>query len=140
MAVHQAAWLHDGNGRQFTVLDVIVEIGGVLDVSSADSGVFHDRRVVLKRIADSAIFVGILADGTEIELIRIVYVVVPLIAIVLPGNILGDHLVANAPEGRRWNREDGVIRVRVDKGIVAVAEVARVVIVKEVVVPRLAPR
>ena len=48
--------------------------------------------------------------------------------------------VTNALDGRRWNGEHGVVRVGVRIGVVAVPEVARIVIVQQVVVALFAVR
>src|SRR5580658_2849537 len=59
-------------------------------------------------------------------------IVVPLVAIILPRNVMGDHVVANARRRRRWNRKYGVERGRVGVCVLALAEEARVVIVEQV--------
>ena len=62
MAVHEAAGLDEGNGGKIAVGDVRVEVQCVLDVGVADRGVRHDGRVVLERVADVAVLVGV-GDG-----------------------------------------------------------------------------
>src|SRR5580658_1224482 len=100
----------------------------------------HDGRVVLERIADVAILIRIGAVGPEIELIRIGYVVVPLITVVFPGDIGIVEVITNARRRRRRNRERRVGWALVDEGIVAVAEPARIVVVDQIVVIGLAAR
>ena len=117
-----------------SVLDVVVEIGRVLDVRGADSGIGHDRGVVLEWIADVAVFVGIRADGPIVQLIGVGHIVIPLIAVIFPGDIGGDQLIANAAHRRGRNCEHGVVRIRVGKRVVAVAEVAGVVVIQQIVV------
>ena len=103
-------------------------------------GIGHDRGVVLERIADVAVLIGVRADGAVVELIGIGHVVVPLIAVVLPGNVVREHVVADAGHGGRRNGEDGVVGAGVGIGVVAVAEVAGVVVVQQVVVAGFAAR
>src|SRR5271155_3548088 len=100
----------------------------------------HDGRGGLGRVADVAIFVRGRPVSSVVELVWVVDVVVPLIAVVLPRNTVDVEVVADA--GRR-GRRDGKRRVGgilVDVGVLAVAEPARVVIVQEIVVARFATR
>ena len=85
MAVHQAAGLDEGNRGQSVVGDVVVEVERVLHVVGAGVGAGHDLKIVLERVADVAVLVGGFADGAVIELVGIGDVVVPLIAVILPG-------------------------------------------------------
>src|SRR5580700_1427869 len=138
MAVNEAARFNDGNGRERAVGDVAVEIRGVLDMRFANGIVSHDRRVVLERIADGAIFVGSgdlnpewinRAHGPKIDLVGVAgktigverglrlrsvtgsaRVVVPVIAVIFPGDVMGEHIVTDARQGRRGNRKNGVRR------------------------------
>ena len=100
----------------------------------------HDGRVVLERVADVAIFVGVRPIGSIIELVWVGDVVVPLIAVVLPRNAVGVEVIADAGRRRRRNRERRVGGILVDIGILAVAEPARVVIVQQVIVTGFAMR
>ena len=100
----------------------------------------HDGSVVLERVADVAIFVRVRPIGSIIQLVWVVDVVVPLIAIVLPRNAVGVEVVADAGRRGGWNRKRSVRGILVDIGILAVAEPARVVIVEQVVVTGLATR
>ena len=102
------------------------------------SSIRHDRGVELEGIADSAVFIGVFANGAEIQLVWVGYIVIPLIAVILPRDIPLDHYVANAGYRGRRNGEDGVVLVFVGEGIVAIAEVARVVVVQQIVVSGLA--
>ena len=45
--------------------------------------------------------IGVLADCTIVELIGVGDVVVPLIAVVLPGDVLGEQFVTDATERMR---------------------------------------
>src|SRR6202034_2363820 len=127
-------------GRQLAVRNVRVKVGGVLDMSGADSRIGHDRGVVLEGVADVAVLVGVLADRTIVQLVRIVHIVVPLVAVVLPGNIVLDHVVADAGHRRRRNGEDRVVGIGIGVGVLAVAEVAGVVVIQQIVAALLAMR
>src|SRR5277367_5854680 len=104
----------------------------------ANRRVGHDRGVVLEGVADVAVFVGVFSDGPVVQLIRVVNVVVPLVAVVLPRNLRLEQSVADAGDGRRRDGEDRVVGVGVGVGVVAISEVSRVVIVQEIVVVFLA--
>src|SRR6202161_1871133 len=171
MAIHETAGFDNGNGGERAVSDVRVEVQRVLDVSFADFGIGHDGRVVLKRVANVAVFVGVgdglaervsRARGSVVDLIlvfgdvavsderwriaeRLLWftnprIVVPLIAVILPGNIVLEKGVTNARCCRGWNREYGVVRRFVSESIFALTEVAGVVIVQQVVVAHFAVR
>ena len=100
----------------------------------------HDGRVVLEGVADVAILVGIRPIGSTIELVGIVHVVVPLIAIVLPGDLVGVQVVADAGHRRGRNRKGRIGGILVDVGVFAVAEPSRIVVVEQIVVALLAVR
>ena len=114
MAVHQPAWLDEGNRRQCSGLDVGVEIGRVLDVRRRTFAGLAMMDVSywngLQMLQYSSVFAP---DRPVVELVGVRDVVVPLVAVILPRNIGGDHGIANAPYRRRWNRKHGVVRVRV---------------------------
>src|ERR1700735_1285069 len=67
-------------------------------------------------------------------------VVIPLVAVILPGNVVLAQVVTNALDRRRWDGENGVSRVGVNEGVIAIAEKARIVIVEQVVVTLFAAR
>src|SRR6202162_4844776 len=54
VSIKPAVGLHKGNGRQRAVLDRLIEFGGVAQVR-ATGRAGHDRRGVLKRVADVAV-------------------------------------------------------------------------------------
>src|SRR5260370_26955158 len=99
------------------MLDVAVEIRSVLNVGSANRGVGDDGSVVLERVANVAVLVGVLTDGVVVELIRVGYIVIPLVAIIFPGNIVGEHGVSDARSRGRWNREHSVVGVCIGESI-----------------------
>src|SRR5271154_2611484 len=112
----------------------------------------HDGSVVLEWVANVAVVVGIRSRCSVVELIlvgrdvagrpRSTYanVVIPLVAVVLPRNFVGVEVIANAGRRRRWNRKRRVIDEGVREGVAAVAKVARIVVVQQVVVARFAAR
>ena len=67
----------------------LVQVHRVLDVRGHLIRMRHDRRVVLERIADVAVLVGRRPGRAVVQLIGIVDVVVPLIAVVLPRDACG---------------------------------------------------
>ena len=83
MAINQSAGLDEGNCGERAVLDVLIQVGRVLDMRRADGRIGHDRGVILERAAGVAVFVRILSDSRIVQLIRIRHVVVPLVAVVL---------------------------------------------------------
>src|SRR5579872_1210010 len=161
MAVNEPARFDDGNRGKRAVGDVGVQAAGagnVGKVRGADSRVGHDGGVVLKRIANVAVLIGILdgktgsvigrTDRSVIEAVfvfrdtqrRIARIVVPLIAVILPGDAMGVKVIANAGRGGGRNGENRVGRAGIQEGILALAEIAGIVIVQEIVVPFFAAR
>jgi hypothetical protein len=100
----------------------------------------HGRRVVLERIADIAVFVGKRSVRAVVQLVGIVDVIVPLVAVVFPRDVIRGEMIADAPGRRGWNRERRVGGILIDEGILAVAEPAGVVVVEQIVVALLAAR
>src|SRR5271156_1483580 len=147
MAVNEPAGFDERNGRERAVRDVGVKVGRILDVRLADCGVGHDRSIVLERVANVAVLVRS-GDGLAqrisraycavVDLIWVSDVVVPLIAVVLPRDVGLDQRIADAGYWRRWNREDGVEFAGIGIGVVAVAEIAGVVVVQQIVTAYLA--
>src|SRR5579863_1469328 len=93
----------------------------------------HDGGVVLERVADVAILVGSRAVAPVVELVRVVHVVVPLVAVVFPGGIGVVKVIADAGRGRGRYGERRVRRTLIGERVVAVAEPAGVVVVQQVV-------
>ena len=140
MPVDESARLDEGHRGQRALGNIVVQVRGVLDMRLADVRIGHDRGVVLERVADVAVLVALLTDRPVVELVRIGHVVVPLVPVVLPRNMRRQEAVADAGRGGGWNGEHGVVRIGVGVGVAAVAEVARVIVVQQVVVPWLAAR
>ena len=140
MPIDKPAWFDNGDGRQRAVCDVAVEIRRVLDMSRADGGVGHDGGVVLEGIADGAILICLCTKSTVVELIGIRDIVVPLIAVVLPGNIGRDQRVSDTGHGGWRNSERGVGDIVVGICVVAVAEVPGILVIQQVVATRFAAR
>ena len=69
------------------------------------SWVRHDRGVVLERVADAAIPIGVRPIASIILLVRVGDVAVPLIAVIFPGNIARVEEIAKAGRRRGWNGE-----------------------------------
>src|SRR5437660_9933310 len=67
MTVHPAAGLDVGDRGQIGAGDITVEIGGVNDVGRANGIVDHDLRLIMERVADVAILVGLRADLAVVE-------------------------------------------------------------------------
>src|SRR6185437_9140028 len=106
----------------------------------ADRGIAHDRGRVLKEIADVAVLIARWADSTVVELVFVIEISVPLVAIVLPRNVLFEKRVADVAHGRRRNRERCVVNEGVGGSVCAIAEVTGIVIVQQVVVAGFAIR
>src|SRR5690348_7336406 len=62
MAVKKAVRLDVGDGRQTAVIDVIEEVGEILDMSLTLGRIAHDRLAVLEAVADIAVPVATGAD------------------------------------------------------------------------------
>src|SRR5580765_1678061 len=138
MAVYPAAGFHIGNCGQRAVGDVFVEIDRVFQVLGADGGVGHDLRLVLERIADVAVLIAGRADRTVVQLVFVAEVGVPLVAVVFPGDARFKEHVGDAALVDRRNGERGVEDVVVGIGVGAIAKVARVVIIEQIVVAGIA--
>src|ERR1022692_4936186 len=111
MTVDEAARLDEGNRRERAIRDFLVKIRDILDVRRTDRGIGHDRRVVLERIANIAVLVGVRADRAVVQLIGVADVVVPLVPEILPRNVGADEAVSDAGRRRRWNREHGILGI-----------------------------
>ena len=107
-------------------------------MSRAHSVVGHDRGLVLERVADVAVLVAIRANRSVVELVLVGEILVPLVAVILPGNVVIDQHIGDVPLARRGNREWSVVDVVVGVGVRAVAEIARVVVIQQVVMARIA--
>src|ERR1700722_1874322 len=138
MSVNPAAGLNVRNCRKVAALEVFVEVFGVLQVCGADGGVGHDIGFVLKWIADVAVLIALGADGAVVDLVFIAEVGVPLIAVILPRNTGGHQHVGDGVllGGRNGERRVGDVVIGV--GVGAVAEVAGIVVVEQIVVARIA--
>src|SRR5215471_3584845 len=62
MAVKEAVRLDVGHGRQTAVIDIIEEVGEILDVSLTLGWIAHDRLAVLEAVADITVPVATGAD------------------------------------------------------------------------------
>src|ERR1700716_2006694 len=96
--------------------------------------------LVLEGVADVAVLIALGSHGSIVNLVFIVEVGIPLSAVVLPGNAgchqhVGDAVLFSGGNGKRSVR-DVVIGV----GVGAIAEVARIVVVEQVVVAWIALR
>src|SRR5467141_2310861 len=140
MTIHPAAGLDVGNRGQIAAGDIAVKIGRVNDVGSANGVVGHDLRLIVERVADVAILVAVRADGAVVELVFVGEVLIPLIAIVFPGDVLFKEHVGDAALVRPGNRKWSVIHKVVGVGVGAVAKISGIVIVQQVVVAFLAVR
>jgi hypothetical protein len=98
----------------------------------------HDLGLVLESIADIAVLVAQGTDLSIIKLILIAQIAVPLIVVALPGNVVFQQDVPDAPLRGWGDRERGVVGVCVGVSVASVSEIARVVIVQEVVVTGIA--
>jgi hypothetical protein len=96
VTVDIAAGLDDRDRGQRVAGDIRVQVDRVLDVRLHLLRMRHDGRVVLERVADVAVLVGVRAVGAVVQLVRIVDVVVPLVAVILPGDVLLVERVADA--------------------------------------------
>src|ERR1700694_1543942 len=140
MTVHPAAGLDVGDRGQIAAGDVAVKIGGVNDVGGANGVVGHDLRLIMERVADVAILVAVRTDGAVVELVFVGEELIPLIAIVFPGDVLFKEHVGNAALARPGNRKWSVIHKVIDVGVRAITEIARIVVVQQIVVAFLAVR
>src|SRR6266550_3649838 len=107
-------------------------------MGSTNGIVGHDLCLVLKRIADVAILVALGANGSIVELVLVAKICVPLIVVGLPGNVVFQKNVGDAVLTRWRNREWSVVDVVVRVGVGAIAKIARIVVVQEIVVTRIA--
>src|SRR5579863_1214572 len=131
---------HDGGVVLERVADVAVFVR-VGDGSAETIGRAHRAVVDLIFVfRDIARFLHRWGCAERLGGVAVASVVVPLIAVVLPGNALRDEFVTDAGNGGRRNREHGVGGVGVQEGVFAAAEVAGVVVVQQVVVTGFAVR
>src|SRR6266566_5871652 len=140
MTVHPAAGLDIGDRGQIAAGDITVKIGGVNDVGGANGIVGHDLRLIVERVADVAILVAVRADRAVVELVFVGEVMIPLIAIVFPGDVLFKEHVGDAALVRPRNRKWSVIHKAFGVSVRAITEIARIVVVQQVVVAFLAVR
>src|ERR1700687_2747608 len=138
MAVHPAAGLNVGDRGQIAAGNVTVKIVGVNDVGGADGIVGHDLRLIVKRVADVAIRVAVRTDGAVVELVFVGEVLIPLIVVGLPRDVVFKHYVSDAALVRPRNRKRSVIHKVIGVSVRAIAEIARIVVVQQVVVAFLA--
>src|SRR6267378_43111 len=138
MAVNPTAWLNERNGGQGAILDVGVKIKRVHDVGGANGIVGHNLCLVLKRVADVAVLVALCANGSIVELVLVAKIRVPLIVVGLPGNVVFQKNVGDAVLTRWRNCERGVVDEVVRVSVGAIAKVAGIVVVQEIVVARIA--
>ncbi len=138
MTVHPAAGLDVGDRGQIAAGDVTVKIGGINDVGGANGIVGHDLRLIVKRVADVAILVAVRADGAVVELVFVAEVLIPLIVVGLPRDVVFKHYVSDAALVRPRNRKRSVIHKVIGVSVRAIAEIARIVVVQQVVVAFLA--
>ena len=134
MAVDDAARLDVGHLRQLAVLDVGIEIDRVLQMGLALGFAGHDRRRIRRPVAD----VAILVYGAQV--VGVLEVAIELVAEVSPGNAFGVERVADGAHARGRNRVDIVVGVNVGISVGAVAEIAGIVVVDEIIMARLAVR
>ena len=138
--VHPAARLHERHLWQRSLGNVRIEVGNIFKVVADNRRVGHDLLLVVKTIADVAILIAVRTDGAVVQLILIVEICIPLIVVAFPGNVVLNEHIGDAALGRRRNGEGRVARVRIGVGIAAIPEVAWVVVVQQVIVPRIAIR
>src|SRR6266702_2912921 len=134
VTVDETAGLDEGDCGEGVVLDVGVEVGGVLDMCGDQGGVGHDVAGVLEEVADVAVNVG------GVLVVRVVLIDVPLIAVVLEGDVFLLQSISDGAQFGWRHGKDGVLGVGVGIGVGAVAEVAGVVVVEQIIVAGLAVR
>src|SRR5580704_3621783 len=131
---------HDGRVVLERVADVAVLVR-VGDRSAETIGRAHGAVVDLIFIfGDVAGFLHRWRCAERLGRATVPSVVVPLIAVILPRNALRDQFVTDAGNRGGRDREDGVGGVGVQERVFAATEVARVVVVQQVVVAGLAAR
>ena len=113
---------------------------GVRDVRRADRVVGHDLLLILEWVTNIAVLIALRADFAVVELILIAKIEVPLVVVAVPGDIVLEQYICDAPLGSARNREWRVVGVRIGIGVASVAEVTGVVIVQQVVVAWIAVR
>src|SRR5438445_2679053 len=138
MTVHPAAGLDVGDRGQIAAGDIAVKIGGVNDVGGANGVVGHNLRLIVERVADVAIRVAVRADGAVVELVFVGEVLIPLIAVIFPGDVLFKEHVGDAALVRPGNRKRSVIHKVIGVSVRAITEIAGIVVVQQVVVAFLA--
>src|SRR6266566_7750997 len=140
MTVHPAAGLDVGDRGQIAAGDITVEIGGVNDVGRANGIVGHDLRLIMERVADVAILVALRADRAVVELVFVGEVLIPLIVVGFPRDVVFKQYVSDAALVRPRNRKRSVIHKVIGVSVRTIAEIARIVVVQQVVVAFLAVR
>src|ERR1700724_383211 len=104
----------------------------------ADGGVGHDLGLILKGVADVAVLIALGPYGSVVDLVFIFQVGIPLVAVMLPRNAVFHQNVCDAALFCRGNGERSVGNVVIGVSVSAIAEVARIVVVKKVVMARIA--
>src|ERR1700688_814042 len=117
MSVNPAAGLHVGNCGKVAALEVLVQVFGVLQVCGADGGVGHDFGFVLEGVANVAVLIAFGADGSVVELILIGQVRVPLVAVILPGDVSCHQHVRDGVLFSGRNGERSVVDVVIGVGV-----------------------
>src|ERR1700693_1947043 len=138
MSVNPAAGLHVRNRGEVAALEVFVEVFGVLQVRGAHRSVGHDFGFVLEGVADVAILIALGADGAVVDLVFIAEIRIPLVAVILPGNAVFHQRVRDAVLFGWGNGKRSIGNIVIGVGVGAVAEVAGIVIVEQVVVTWIA--
>ena len=123
VTVVHAAGLDDGDRGQVTGIDIFVEFGGVRDVRLTGRLGTHELGLILEGVADVAILIEAVRLG------RIGNVQIPVFAEVLEGDVVSDQIVTDALLAGGRDSEGRVLR-----GKSAIAVVAGVVVVDQVVV------
>src|SRR5207253_46859 len=89
-------------------------------------------------VADVAVFIAKRANCSVVQFIFVAKIGVPLIVVRLPGNVVFQQDVGDAALAGRRNRKRRVVDEVVVVSVGAVAKIARIVIVQQVVVARFA--
>src|SRR5882757_130046 len=124
MTIVHAAWLDDGDWRQVPGVNIFVELRCVCDIGLTSSLSSHELGLVLKRVANVAILIE------AVRLRRIGNIKIPVFAEVLERDVVSDEVVTDALLARGRDREGRILRSKR-----AVAVIAGIVIINEIVVP-----
>jgi hypothetical protein len=135
MPIKPSIWFHERHCGKGPVLNILIKIDRVLQVCFALRRAGHDRADILEWIADAAI--GVICG--DVVIVGILQILAPLIAVILPRDLLLIQPIADGWQSGWRNREDRLLGISdVSISVAAVAIVPRIVVIEEIVVSGIA--